>query len=377
MSVQDRLTDTLSRANVFTGLPQVEFSPQNDSGGYDAYRNLGIVDTAELQKTLDTIQLINASSGFQVVEREEVSRLEIALAVGLFKFDAQNMRLFLGAESITDVPGGTGTATNEIFSVLADDRFGGLTQRMVTAITGINPREVTDEQVGVGDASSGGTTGDFNLDYPIDLLADLSGGTFTVNGVDKTGVLVSGTSPAVGEIAVELTPAGGVSRLTFGTNEIPASGSAIVAGYTPSWAIGDFTENDDYVLEPLNGGIRFLASPTGGKKVAAAAVDDSVNGTGAARPAQLLDVDYSYTIVTLERMSPFTQNTFAGRARISQLTDLGVNFIWGIPSVSFRITDDAFTWVKDNFASGTLIMNILSDGSASPYGEWDHYPETP
>jgi hypothetical protein len=355
MSVQDRLTDTLSRANVFTGLPQVEFSPQNDSGGYDAYRNLGIVDTAELQKTLDTIQLINASSGFQVVEREEVSRLEIALAVGLFKFDAQNMRLFLGAESITDVPGGTGTATNEIFSVLADDRFGGLTQRMVTAITGINPREVTDEQVGVGDASSGGTTGDFNLDYPIDLLADLSGGTFTVNGVDKTGVLVSGTSPAVGEIAVELTPAGGVSRLTFGTNEIPASGSAIVAGYTP----------------------RFLASPTGGKKVAAAAVDDSVNGTGAARPAQLLDVDYSYTIVTLERMSPFTQNTFAGRARISQLTDLGVNFIWGIPSVSFRITDDAFTWVKDNFASGTLIMNILSDGSASPYGEWDHYPETP
>jgi len=375
MSVQPRLTDTLTRENVFIGLPQVEFAPQNSSGGYDAYRNLGILDGSELQKTLAVVQLINASSGFQVVEREEIARLELALRITLFKFDSENLRLFLGARTITPVSGGTATITNEIFTVLADDRFGSLTQRLVTAVTGINPRAIADEEIGVGDAVNGGVTGDFNLDYPVEILGDVT--AFTVGGVSKLAALVAGTTPLAAEIGIEIAPAGGVSRITFGSGQIPASGAAIVAGYTPSWAIADFTENDDYVLDPLNGGVRFLATPTGGKKIAAAADDDSVNGTGADRPGQQLDVDYSYTSLTRNEMSPFTQNSFAGRARVSQLPDMGVNLIWEVPSVSIRITDDAFTWVKDNFASGTLIMNLLSDGTATPFGTIKHYEETP
>lgn len=372
MAIQPGPADNpLTRNNVFIGMPFVEFAPQLAGGGFDAFRSLGIVDAAELQKTLATIQLINAQSGVQRVEREEVTRVELALQVGLFKFDAANLQLFLGSTSVTAVSGGSQTVTNEIFTVRPSDRFGNLENRNVTAITGINPRAVSNEQVGVGDSgTTGETTGDFRLDYPIELIGDVT--SFTVGGTERVGDLVAGSAPAAGQIAIVVGAVATSGHITFPAGESPADGAAIVASYTPSFDIGDFLENTDFVLDPLNGGLRFLA---GNNKVRAEADDDSANGSGAPRPAQQLDVDYTFDQIARNDLVPFTQNVFLGRARISQLTNLGVNFIWDVPSASVRITDDAFAWNRDEFALGTLILNVLSDPNSpsAPFGTWQHF----
>ena len=67
----------------------------------------------------------------------------------------------------------------------------------MTAIDDIDPTPIVNEAVGTGDGASGGTKGDFALDYPIAAVADLSGGTFTVGGVDKTAALVAGSAVQV------------------------------------------------------------------------------------------------------------------------------------------------------------------------------------
>ena len=114
-------------------------------------------------------------------------------------------------------------------------------------------------------------------------------------------------------------------------------------------------------------------------EVRPAAADDSANGSGPDRPAQLLDIDYTYNDFSRNDLTPFTQNVTLGRARISHLTNIGVNFIWDVPSASVRIDDNDFEWNPEDFAVGTLTLNILNDPSSTsaPFGTWQHFPETP
>ncbi len=381
MAIQTGPADSpLTKDNVFIGMPFVEFSPALTGGGFGAFRSLGIIDASELQKTLETVQLINAQSGLTVVEREEIRRIELSIQIGLAKFDTLNLQLFLGSTSVTAVSGGNQNVVNEIFSVIASNQFGGLANRNLieaTPITGIDPRTVTLEAVGAGDSgTTGEATGDFRLDYPIELIGDIT--AITVGGTDRLGDLVAGSSPIAGQIGVVVGAVATSGHMTFFSGESPAAGEAIIVTYTPSFDNADFTENTDYVVDPLNGGLRFLATAQSGGatgKVAAAAADDSANSTGAPRPAQQLDIDYTFTQIARDDLVPFTQNTTLGRARISQLTNLGVNFIWDVTSASVRITDDAFTWNRDEFAIGTLLLNILSDPlqPSAPFGTWQHF----
>lgn len=358
MAVEARPSDLLTRANVFIGMPFIEFSPALTGGGYGAYRQLGIVDSAALQKTLETIQLIDSRSGVQVVDREEISSLQIGMQLSMFKFDPENLQLFLGAPTLTTVSSGSVAVTNEQFTVQPTDRFGYLQHGRIaaTALTGIDPMPVVNEAVGTGNGVLGGTTGDFALDWPVKVIGDVT--AFTVGGVNEFANVVSGTTPAAGQIAIAVGAAANSGQITFGASKIPAAGAAIVASYDPSFVTGDFALNTDYVLDPYGGGIRFLLNTR-------------------VRTNQPLEIDYSYTNVTRQDMNPFTQLTFQGRARIKQLTDLGINFIWPIPSVSIRITDDDFEWSNDGFAAGNLFMRINSVGGTAPYGTWQSYPETP
>lgn len=358
MSVQPRPVDNVSVDNLFVGMPFFEFEPLLSGGGFGAGRNLGIVDSAELQKALETIQLITAQSGTTVVEREEVSRLELTLQLGIYNHEPANLQLLLGSESLTVQAQQTVAVTDELMTVLASDRFSNLAQRNITtALTQIEPQTNTDELVGTGQGGTfGETTGDFSLAFPIELLADIT--AFSVGGVDRLSDLVSGTSPMAGEIGVVIGASATSGQITFPSGEAPASGATIVATYTPSFNAADFTENADYVLDPLEGRVRFITS-------------DKV------KPGQRLEVGYSFTQLDQTRLVPFTQNSFRGRGTVRHLTDLGVNFIWAIPSIQIRITDDAFTWNRDGFAVTNVAVNILSDGSATPFGTWDSFPETP
>jgi hypothetical protein len=145
-------------------------------------------------------------------------------------------------------------------------------------------------------------------------------------------------------------------NLQYFTGEGPAAGTTLQATYTPSFT---FTNGTDYLLDPFEGRIRFLA------------------GLNKVKAGQTLLADYSYTQVASTQMSPFTQGAFQGRATVKQLTDIGINFIWTIPSASIRITGDSLAWDDENYATGTLAMDVLNNGGCDPFGTWVQYPETP
>jgi hypothetical protein len=355
MAIEARPVDLLTKANVFIGMPFVEFSPALTGGGYDSYRQLGIVETAALEKAIETIQLIDSRSGVQVTDREEVSSLDITMQLAMFKFDPDNLRLFLGSADQTTVSSATVAIVNERVTVLASDRFAPLQRGRIISVTGLNSAAIVNENVGTGQGGTfGEVQGTFELDWAVKVIGDVT--SITVAGIARP--TVAGAAPAAGQIGVIVGASATSGELTFPVGEAPALGAAIVANYTPSFLFADFILNTDYTLDNYQGGIRFLLNTR-------------------FRAGQPIDVDYSYTNITRVDLRPFTQLTFAGRARIKQLTDLGINFIWEVPSVQIRITDDDFAWSADGFATGNLALRILNAGGTQPFGLWSTYPETP
>ncbi len=360
MAVEPRPVDTVTKENLFVGTPIVLFERKLSSGAFDVPFNLGIVEGSELQKVVQLLELRDAASGLQVLNRRSVGAIEPLLQLSLFNFEPDVMRYLLGSCSTTVISAAlTVVLDDEVTVPDAFTKFASLDNRNVTTepLTDLDAKTVTLEAVGTGDGVLGTTDGDFALDFPVFVLTDLSGGVFTIGGVDRTGDLVAGV-PGAGQIGLTVGAVPNSGFLDFegtGGGAVPAAGDAIVATYTPTFT---FTNGTDYILDLFEGRIRFLS-------------------TDKVRADQIVLADYSYNRAATTRLTPFTQNAFEGKATVKQLTDIGINFIWTIPSASIRVNDEALTWSAEDFATGSLTMDILSDGSAAPFGTFDQFPETP
>lgn len=367
MSVVARPVDTITKDNLFIGLPIILFERLLSDGSYDVPRNLGIVDSAELQKVVNVAQLRNVSSGVSVLEREVVRQLEPSLVLGIFNFEPANMRLFMSSSILDTVASSVVVVTDDEFTVPDDfDKFGNLANRDLTTepLTALTYKEIEDEAVGTGDGTSGDTSGDFWLDFSVAAVGDVT--SLTVAGVPYTPIAVgAAASGNEVEVVVGASATSGDLRFAVGGGYVNVTG-AIVATYQPSHTLTNLTH---YILDPYEGRVRILGGVGDGGEFLT-----NNRGTG-----QILLADYSFSQPDETQMTPFDQSTFEGRATIQQLTDVGINFIWDVPSVSIRVNDDAFAWNAEDFAVGSMTMNLLADPAAPsvPFGTLRQFPETP
>jgi hypothetical protein len=123
---------------------------------------------------------------------------------------------------------------------------------------------------------------------------------------------------------------------------------------------------NDFQVDPVLGKIRFLH----------AEADGSPFRLSAAAGEQPLQVDYTYNRKAHTLLSPFTRNQVEGKVSIKHLPEVGINFIWTVPYASIRITDDALVFDSADFATTTLVLNILNNGGVSPYGTLQLSSET-
>lgn len=355
-SIETRPTgiNALTSDNVMIGMPYVEFAPAIGSPAYGPFRQLGIISEARITKAIEAAALRSAQSGIDVLVKEIVRSLEARLIVSVFQFDKDNMQLFFGSSTLTTLNAGTGTVTNEAAELqAAATDWSDLANSLVTTMTSLDPATVTNEAVGTGDGSLGGTTGDFILDFPVLVIGDVTG--FTVGGVDESAKLVSGSTPGAAEIAIVVGDVANSGSITFGSGEIPANGAAIVATYLSTHSL---TENTDFSVDYPGGRIR------------------RISGSNKLRGAQPLLVDYSYTTFDGGVIAPFTQLTFEGQLRIKLLTDVGINLTWTIPSVNLKLTDTDFEFNREEFAAGELSITLVDDGTTQPYGTMNVYEES-
>jgi hypothetical protein len=372
MSVVPRPTDITTEQNLLIGMPFVEFAVKNSNGTYDPYRNLGIVDAAELQKTIEPNQLRSAQSGTSILVRELVRQFDSALQVQVFNFEPDNMRLFFGASSITAVSSGTDTKTGDPFTLTDDNQdFLDLEESLISEpITAVSAEAIVLEEVGTqatgGQAANfGEVLGDFALDYKVNVLGDITAYIETTAAGVATdrvaaGDIVVGDPPVPisGEVGINNTANTNSGKILYFTGEAPADGVSITCSYEPSWT---FVENTDFVVDYKEGRVRMLV--------------DFDGATDELRSYQPMEATYDWTVVEHSEIDPFTNFEFQGKARIRLLTDVGINMIWAIPKSSIRLTDDAFAFSRDNPGLGTLLLNILDNGGSQPYGIIEVYEE--
>ena len=355
MSIESRPADALTPDNLLIGMPYVEFAAANSSGGYGAYRSLGIIDSAAIQKALETAVLKSAQSGTDVIVREIVRSFEGRLVVTTFKFDAENMQLFMAAAEMTAEAAGTGTATAEAVTLpAAYDQWADLAEQLLSAFTTLACAPIVAEAVGTGDGSSGDTFGDFALDFKPLLVADV---TSVVVGTQAYTPIAEGAAASGFEVEVRIGTGATSGQLRFNSGGAPVNVTgAIVASYAPSHTL---VENTHYVVDYSGGRIR------------------RVSGEQALRDLQPVLATYDHATFDGYSMPPFTQFTFEGRARIRLLTDVGINMLWPIPSVSLKITDTDFEFNKEEFAAGELEMTLNYDSTnpSAPYGTATIYDE--
>lgn len=125
----------------------------------------------------------------------------------------------------------------------------------------------------------------------------------------------------------------------------------------------DVSSSDDYRVDLKNGRVQISADA------------DKSSGSSPVIAGQEVDVTYTYNQLAANQLAPFSQNVFSGSARIRQLTDVGINMIWNIPSVQVQVTDDALTFADDDFTVGTMTIKLLDAGGAAPFGTLDVYSE--
>lgn len=381
MPVESRATDTYTRDNLLLGFSQVYFTPL-ESGVYGTEVPLGILASQELQKTVETLELERGDSGLITVDRELVSKLTVA-----FQFTTYNLRKDIaryvfassdGPPSSDVTADAAAVITGEQFNIPNTNPFDSFVTLAHGAIdestVEVTCDTITGEAVGTGDGATGTTQGDFYLDYKIKVVADVT--SLYVGSTDRTGIIVNTFPPAAGEISIEEgeedSIVNGSGTMQFGASVVPAAGEAIVATYKPSFTTtaGDITgygsADVDFVFDPTLGKIRMIHW----------GADDSPFRLAANSASQPLLIDYEYNRKAHTSLKPFTQTVFEGKATIKHLTDVGVNFIWTIPSASIRITDDALTFDASDFATATLILNVLDAGGTSPYGTLNLSSET-
>lgn len=347
-----RPTDNFTENNLFIGMPFFFFGPSLTAGGFGTYRDVGIVDAAELQKTVNLLELRRSQSGTSVLVRELVNSLDFRLQVQIFNWEAANMQYLVASSSLTPVSADpTATKTNDLVTTPPTLlEFIDLAEQDIAdvALTQIAPATQTDEDIGTGDGTTGDASGDFTLDFPIKAVADVT--SITVAGVAYTAVGV-GAAAAGNEVEVVITLGGTNGDLQFFVGGVATNVTgAIVGTYTPSFIFSDFVLNTNYILDPIPGRVRFI--DYGNQLIA----------------GQQVNLGYTYDQKAHNQVVPGTQSIFAGRGRIQQLTDFGINILWDIPKVSIRLTDDPVSFSRDEPALATLIVALLDDGSATPYG---------
>jgi hypothetical protein len=363
MPADTRPSDNITEDNLLIGMPFVEFAPALSGGGFGAFRNLGIINEAAIAKEIETVALRSAQSGIEVLVRELVRRFEARLNVEVFQFSKDNMQLYFAASTVTDVGASSTAVVDEAVTLGADDATHGPTWKdlantsVVSPFTDLDPAPIVGEAVGTGQGGTfGETTGDFALDFKINVIGDVT--TYYHDGVDVTGTpgktLVAGSAPTTDQIAFVTGTGAAGGDITYATGEAPASGVVITVDYTPSFAL---TENTHYVVDYLDGRIR------------------RITGEQELRGSQPVLADYSYQTLDESQIDPFTQFVFSGKARVRHLTDVGINIIWEIPAVDLRLTDDDFAFNREEFAVGNLSITLVDDGSAAPYGTLRFFDE--
>jgi len=367
MAVQPRPVDTLTAQFVQVGEPFVEFAPLLPSGSFGPFRSLGIIDTAEFAKVVNLIQLRSSQSGVSVLVREDVQSFDATLNVGIFQHSPENMQLIFASSTLSSIAGGTVSVVDDAFTLTGSPRdFLDLTNQLLDEpLTSLTAAEILAEAVGTGQGGTfGETLGDFALDFKILVIGDVTLYTETsVLGVvtDRTADLVAGV-PAATEIGINVGATTTSGQITYPAGEAPASGVTIAVTYEPTFA---FVENTDFTVDPDDGRVRLLSFET------------ATPSTDELREFQPMEASYDYTAVTRDDINPYTQFVFQGKTRVRLLTDIGINLVWPIPRTSIRITDDAFTFNRDEFQVSTLAIQLLDAGGAAPFGVAQIYQETP
>jgi len=363
MSLESRPSDTFTKDNLLIGFSVVEFTPSLTAGGFGTPVQIGILAGEELQKEVELLQLERGDSGTLTVDRKLISKVEVTMQLEVFNFRADIAELIFGSSDGVPVSADAAAAVlNDPFTIPnngaeAERTFIGLANGDIDEATFIGSSvtcaTITAEAVGTGDGVIGTTPGDFSLDFKVVDFNDLT--TVTVGGVAVTPV--TGATPSPGEVTVTGGTGATSSELDFGT--IPASGAAIVVTYTPAFTFANLT---DYVVDPVLGRIRMLAVGT--------------EATDKLRPNQPMLADYSYNRRATTDLKPFTRTQRDGKCTIKHLTDIGVNFIWTIPSATLLITDDALTFGAEEFGTATLALSVNDAGGTDRFGTLELASET-
>jgi hypothetical protein len=374
MPAQPRPTDgdTITIDNLLIGMPFIEFTP-SVNGVPQQPVNLGVVDSAELAKELNEIALTSSQSGAQVALRKLINSIDLVFSVGVFNWAPAVQQFALGSSTLSEVVAdAAAVVTDETVVSTADpeDYLGLANVALNSGSVTVTPTPVVAENVGTGNGSLGANFGDFEIDYPITLVSDLTSVTTTdpATGAVRIWSVVAVAAAVTGdEVEVDVSNTATNGELAFFVNNVGfniPSGHTIAASYAPTQTLTEGVgANDDYIVDLKNGRIQI-------RHDAAKGVDTQL------LPGQSVDVDYTYVEKSYTSLKPFTQTTFSGTARIRHLADVGINMIWDVPSASIAITDDALAFADDDFAVSNISVNVLDAGGVDRFGTIQLYSET-
>lgn len=371
MSIQPRPADNTTQYNLLLGMPFVEWSP-TVGGVAQPYENLGIVESAELAKELESIALESSQSGVRVTVRELPTKINPQLNIGVFNWAASVLRYSVGSATKTVLPAAAAQAVvNEPVVLTADTLdFLDLAHRALNpGSVVVTPAPVVAEAVGTGDGTLGAISGSYALRYKIAAVADIAG---TIDVTSAAGVVTSYTPVAVGgsgvglkvEVVIGTGATSGNLQFFSGAGAINVTG-AITASYTPSFVLteGVSTGADDYLVDWKGGRIQLHHEAT------------KAAGTRPILAGQTVAVDYTYQRAAHTVIAPFTQLSFDGKARLRLLSDVGINLIWEVPSAQILVTSTSIAFSDDNFTVGSLNLKLL-DHPTLRFGSIEVYSET-
>ncbi len=374
MPAQPRPTDgdTITIDNLLIGMPYVEFTP-TVNGVAQQPINLGVIDSAELAKELEELALESSQSGTRVTLRELITRIDPEFNIGTFNFAATVMQFSLGSGTLTPVVANAAAVVTDESITTTTDPLDYLALNQIDINVGsevVTAAAVVDEQIGATDGSLGAASGDFTLDFKVFAVADVT----RIDFVDSLGQITSFTPIAVAaaaagnEVEVVVGTAGTSGDLQFFVGGVAtdlAAGGRVEGDYEPTFTLTQgIADPDDYILDTKNGRLRVLTEAT------------KATGTQVIIQGQAVFIDYTFSQKASTTLKPFTQTTFAGTARIRQLTGVGINFIWDIPKAQIQITDDALTFADDDFTVGNLTIKVLDAGGTDRFGTLQHFTET-
>ena len=369
MPVEPRPEDQFTRDNLLLGFSVVEFEPELPAGGFGAAVPLGILSSEALQKEVEIIELERGDAGTLTVDREVISKLKPSFQIETFNLRADVAQYVFGSSSLTPVVAdAAATVTDDpVTAPTGADAlrtFLALSQADVAAGSfTVNGDAIVAENV-TNVTGDGTTLGDFQLQYKPFILGDIT----LLREITAAGVLVRTFVPQAGaptsEFEAQVQVGLGVDSGEMDLFQAVAAGNTIEATYQPT-NVGVEDDNSaataDFIIDPLLGNIMFRRLDTFG-------TPDAIS---AFREGQPVVCDYTYSRKASTTLLPFRQNSFERRVTIRHLTDIGVNFVWAIPSATIRLTDDDLTFGAEDFATATLILNINDAGGTNRFGTLD------